>query len=490
MNLLAQVDDILVKARGLTREDQEIGICSHSDDVSPGDIFIVDDAGLPYIDDAFLSGAVMVVCRDTAAATELKVTHQSRLIAIDDFQDVVNGLLDRLYGNAIRQVMLIGVTGTNGKSSTAYFSCGLLSHLGVKTGYIGTMGHGVYGESLVKGRNTTPDLVTIKRYIYNLYQQNCKVVVVEVSSHGIALNRISGINFHAGIFTNLSRDHLDFHGSMHTYKSVKQSFFIDNRNRIAIINSDDEVGREIIENLLEMGADNVFSYGMGRNAPLVDKDYRCTGFSNDKDGYLLEIKGENQMVKAELHVYGDYQIENAMAGVALCAALGHPLEGITKAMASLVPVAGRMECIKVNRKPTICIDFAHTPDAIRTVSEPMVKEKIWCVFGAGGDRDRGKRSEMGKVASAYSEHAIVCDDNARSEVPESIVIDILRGIKNKQTVTVCRDRSRAVCYAVGKADPDDVILLLGKGDEDTTDYGQFRLPLKDVDIARKFLELQ
>lgn len=496
MNINLEAMNIFDKARVLGGGKKSPGICVNSNDVEFGDIFVVQTGASAFVEDAFDRGAVLSICEDQQDFREelarLNEKYPERICFVRGLDTLIYELLDIAYGDAIRKTLLVGVTGTNGKTSTAWFACGLLSGMGIKTGYIGTLGHGVYGEEFQTGRNTTPENITLKRNIANLHQQGCSIVIIEVSSHGISLQRIAGLDFKAAVFTNLSRDHLDFHKSMEAYKAVKKSFFIGHKDRLPVINVDDSVGRKIVKRLVDEGLNNIFTFAVKGAAGNLSHHLSCKSYTDDgMSGYHLELGYMDELVEADFHVAGQFNIENLMAAVSLCCALGYSITKTAYSINNLISVPGRMECLRTDGKPKVCIDYAHTPDGIQNVLKRTAEtDKQWCIFGCGGDRDKGKREEMGDVASTNSDHTVICDDNVRTEVAESILIDIAKGVKNKKGLIICRDRSAAFGYVMDQAETGEVVYLLGKGDERFSDYGVSKLNIKDIDIVTKYMGLQ
>ena len=344
-----------------------IGVCEHTDDLGDKDIFIAWENAASYILPALEKGALAIVCQlDTPGIDEFR--QNDNVIEVENLRHFAFSLVREVYGPNLSQVQLIGVTGTNGKTSTAYFTCQLLELLGVPAGYIGTLGFGVVSAVLGNSRNTTPDFVTLYRYISALYDYGCSHVVMEVSSHALALNRIQGLDFSAGVFTNLSRDHLDFHGSMEAYEDAKLSFFKDYDISNWIINTDYPAGKRLAESKLAKKAGNLIVYG--REIADVD-NYFQYGFIKEEGqpSSLLDIcyAKDHQLMKADLA--GGFNLENLVAAVLVCHVLGFRLEEIAGITAMIKPVPGRMECIEDAKGVKICVDYAHTPAGVEAVME-------------------------------------------------------------------------------------------------------------------------
>jgi UDP-N-acetylmuramoyl-L-alanyl-D-glutamate--2,6-diaminopimelate ligase len=477
-------------ARIKDEHGDDIGVCEHTDDLGEKDIFIASDKASAYIPAALDKGAIAVVC----ASGSVDSSHTGKVVEVDDVRQFAYSLVQAVYGNDIAQVDLVGITGTNGKTSTAHFACQLFGLLGESAGYIGTLGYGVVSEGLVAGRNTTPDVVTLYRYISLLYRRGCRHVVMEVSSHALALNRIEGLDFSIGMFTNLSRDHLDFHGSMEAYEKTKLSFFEDYRVAHWIINADYPAGGKLIERKMAQHDDRFTSYGM--HEAKHGQHFSCR-FMEDAAhaSSMIELTkaGHSELIKAG--VSGQFNLENMVAAILVCHVSGYQLTDVAIAAASVKAVPGRMECVVDRKGVKVCVDYAHTPAGIDAVmGDHMLhageRGKVWCIFGCGGDRDRGKRPIMGRSAASHSQRVILTDDNVRGDQAEEIICDVLAGIEDKTHVIVCRDRRKAIGCVLDSAIRNDLVLLLGKGNESTITYGNHRLSHRDMDAVMQHVSQQ
>ncbi len=479
------VDDLLSKARQFAVRSDLIGVCEHTDDVMAGDIFVAVDKGVDFAHEALDKGAALVVY-DACNRLMDSVPHE-RIIGVENFHGVVRLLVRRIYGCAVDSVSLIGITGTNGKTSTAGFVCQILNTLGRKTGYIGTLGFGVIGLSIVKSRNTTPDMVTLYRYIDILYRQGCEFIAIEVSSHSIALDRIYCLSFFVGIFTNLSRDHLDFHKSMKNYAMVKRSFFIDYKIDCLVVNFDDSTGRQIAE---EWGGDKpILGFSAKHTAPDILK-YYSHGMDADGENNMT-IQYEGKIYELPLSIYGSFNAANMAAAITSCLALHYPIDDVIQAALSISPIPGRMQYFKTERQINVFIDYAHTPAGIQAVltDESVISGDTWCVLGSGGERDPGKRAEMARM-TGYASHVVICDDNVRRDSATRIVVDMLQGVQSKAGTVICRDRSQAIDYALSHAQQGDSLFLLGKGNEDYIDYEKCKIMQSDLDVVKQYSEIK
>lgn len=464
--------------------DAQIGVCSHTDDVTPNDIYIALGEGVRYSRLALDKGALAVIYQVGSKVPDV-LYRQENVYEVDDLNDFIEGVLSEVYGKDIADVDLIGITGTNGKTSCAHFSCQLFNLLEEKSGYIGTLGYGVIGEELSASRNTTPDRITLYRYIALLNRMGCHKVVMEVSSHGIALGRIAGLDFVVGAFTNLSRDHLDFHLTMQAYEETKLSFFTDYSVNKLVVNSDDVAGGNLIRGWSKDSTGELSSYG--KADANRDEYYQYSFNEADRDA-CIEVRYQDSKYELRVNIKGQYNIENLMAAVLICCASGYSLKQIEAITALVKPVPGRLECSRMPNGLNVCVDYAHTPAGMQGVLtdmslQPDVSSATWCVFGCGGKRDRGKRHMMGEVASVNSDYIVITDDNTRGERAETILCDIVDGIDNKSGLTVCRDRGQAIAHVLESADSDDLVLVLGKGDELMMDYGLNKVPHRDIDVV-------
>lgn len=465
---------------------KRIGVCVHTDDLSDNDIFVALGPGVEYIQEASTKGAIAVVC-DTGGSSDHDVDHAGRIYHVNGVEEFARSLITFVYGHEIAQVRLIGITGTNGKTSTAYFASQLLNLLGERAGYIGTLGYGVVGEQLQSSRNTTPDIVTLYRYIAILYREGCKTILLEVSSHAIALGRIDGLRFSVAVFTNLSRDHLDFHGTMDAYEETKFSYFTDYVIDRCLVNISDSSGVALYSSLLDRQDVDAVSYGWayGHGGGYRTVPHYLIDFDSSADVIGL-TSAKQGMSRYKVQLRGIFNIENVSVAIMICHLHGHGMADIAAVVHCVDPVPGRMECLKTDKGSMACVDYAHTPSGVESVlgDKTMSRAKAtvtWCVFGCGGDRDTGKRPLMGEVAARLSDKAVITDDNVRNDRAEEIICDIVSGIASKSGLVVCRDRAKAIEHAVLNAAEGDRIFVLGKGNEAGMNYGGRFLPFNDVD---------
>lgn len=441
------------------------GFSLNTDSLAPGEAFVAlqgeNSHGGDYVEQAIDKGCVVILSegRDIECAVPC--------IRIDNLNKHLSTLAQRFYQQA-QLVKLIGVTGTNGKTSVSLFISQLLEALKVKTGVIGTLG---ISGSDNKTTNTTPDILTIYKALDRYHQQGVEVVVIEVSSHALIQNRVKGLTFDQAIFTNLTQDHLDYHKTMDNYREAKGMLFSGDYSKCVIVNQDDES----------------HTYFLGLAA-----DKRQTTFSIDdfsychinEQGFLCRI---DQFI-FELPLLGRFNLSNALAALASLKALGYSNDEILPHLSRVTPPPGRMQKIANHN---IWIDYAHTPDALenamKTLREHYPEFKLRVLFGCGGNRDVGKRAKMGKIASEHADSVILTNDNPRNEEAQNIVDDIQVGIKEGFEAEVILDRELAIQTAITTLSEDECLLIAGKGHEITQTIGTQILPFSDILVAENAL---
>jgi len=386
----------------------------------------------------------------------------------------------------------IGVTGTNGKTSCAWWLAQLLQRFGKKTGLVGTLGCGVWEneKSLVLQETgyTTPDAPLLEKILKDFLQQGATHVVMEVSSHGLEQGRTRAVTFSSALFTNLSRDHLDYHGSMERYGAAKEKLFVQAGLRHAVINQDDGFGAELALRLrTHMTGLRVITYSLrDKTADIHTQNLYC-----DEAGFRGVLHTPWGTADFQIPVAGDFNLANLLGVLGVLCAEGFALPAVIKGLQVVQAPPGRLEPIVIQGGDVrLFVDFAHTPDALEKVLSTLRKQtkgKLWCVFGCGGNRDEGKRPLMGAVASQLADRCVVTSDNPRSEVPEEIIRQIV-AVMNMQTTTVQKDRQQAIQYAVREAQSGDVILVAGKGHEKYQEANGIKQPFDDVVQARLALE--
>ncbi|WP_051206415.1 UDP-N-acetylmuramoyl-L-alanyl-D-glutamate--2,6-diaminopimelate ligase [Oceanospirillum maris] len=397
---------------------------------------------------------------------------------------------------------LIGITGTNGKTSVSHYLAQLLEMLGEKAAVIGTVGIGALND-LKTATHTTPDLIQLHQVLATLKRQDFNYQVMEVSSHALDQKRTAGVPFEVGIFTNLSRDHLDYHGTMAAYGAAKSALFTQYPLSVALLNADDAYYPELKATIASNNTDvRLLSYSLDK----TDADLYCETLLAHPQGFQLTLNGRWGSFDVSLPLLGDFNVANALAATAVLFALGFKPDQVVAQLRQIKPVAGRMQLVSinealsgdnckdsnVNRLPKVVVDYAHTPDALENALLAVgghIQGCLWCVFGCGGDRDAGKRPLMAEVASRLSDNVIVTSDNPRSENPADIVFQVEAGLIKPATL-VDVDRQRAIEQAILRADTDDVILIAGKGHETYQEIQGVRHYFDDVDVAQAALRLR
>jgi UDP-N-acetylmuramoyl-L-alanyl-D-glutamate--2,6-diaminopimelate ligase len=472
------------------------GMNLDSRDIQPGDLFLactgLNVDGASFIDDAISNGAVAVLWETHAGIQSIPLTYRSKpdgaavpVIAVTNLSQQAGILADRFFGQPSRALFVSGVTGTNGKTSVSQFLAQSLS-ADAPAGVIGTLGHGLY-QQLEMGQHTTPDVVTVHRWLAELREQGAASVTMEVSSHALHQGRVNGVLFDCAVFTNLSRDHLDYHGDMQSYAEAKAGLFSMPGLRHAVVNCDDATGREILASLpSDLG---VMRYGLeAEHQP--DVLGKCLSLSGD--GVEVEVMTPQGKGRFHSKLLGRFNISNLLAVLSVLLLSGIPLQGALARLATVKPVAGRMETFGGDNKPLVVVDYAHTPDALEQVLKALrehTEAKVCCVFGCGGDRDAGKRPLMGEVAEAMADAVILTNDNPRSESPEQIIAAIKQGMRNPDQVQTLTDRREAIAMAISQARRGEVVLVAGKGHETWQQIGNERIPFSDIDEVESQLEV-
>ncbi|WP_409308187.1 UDP-N-acetylmuramoyl-L-alanyl-D-glutamate--2,6-diaminopimelate ligase [Pectobacterium sp. B1J-3] len=455
-----------------------------------GDLFVAvvghQADGRRYIPQAIAQGVAAVVAEAEGEASDgtIREMHGVPVVYLSNLSQRLSALAGRFYRQPAEQLQLIGVTGTNGKTTTTQLLAQWSQALGATSAVMGTVGNGLLGR-VVPTANTTGSAVDVQQVLSQLVDQGATVTAMEVSSHGLVQHRVAALPFAAAVFTNLSRDHLDYHGDMESYEAAKWSLFSEHHVGQAIINADDEVGRRWLSKLPDAVAvtmeSNLVPGCRGRWLKATSVDYHDNGAT---------IRFDSSWGPGEIQskLMGVFNVSNMLLALATLLSLGYPLSQLMVAGSHLQPVCGRMEVFHAEGKPTVVVDYAHTPDALEKALEAArlhCQGQLWCVFGCGGDRDKGKRPLMGGIAEQLADRVIVTDDNPRSEEPQAIVADILTGLLDAGRAQVISGRAEAVTSAIMQAKENDVVLVAGKGHEDYQLIGNRRLDYSDrITVAR------
>lgn len=443
--------------------------------------------GRDFIPSSILNGCNIILYEEKQSKISSEILNKKglTLIPIRNLQLYIGYIAALKHGNPGNKTYNIAVTGTNGKTSISYWLNQIYTHLNKKTGLIGTLGAGIY-PSIMHNNMTTPDPVTLQKVFADFAAKKVDVVVMETSSHAIHQGRINGLDFNTAIFTNLTQDHLDYHGSMENYYQAKKDLFYWQNLQNAIINIDDTYGLRLTKGLkLELPDSlNIMTYGLKK------ADVVASNISISISGTTFDLTYKNQTVRIEVKIIGKFNVYNLLAVASQLIIDGYNLIQIQEVFKYITPVLGRMDAIINPEKPLIVVDFSHTPDslenALLTLREVEHSGKIYCVFGCGGNRDKLKRPIMGEIASKLADVVIVTSDNPRFEEPEEIIDNIVAGIKDGSYQRI-EDRRLAIKYAIEHANANDIILIAGKGHEDYQDIKGVKGHFSDQEVARYFL---
>lgn len=449
------VEDIVINTNNKCKNNVYICLCGSKAD------------GHIYASIAIANGAKAIICSKDIGARNVPV------VVVQDTREAYAIMCANYFGNPAKKLKIVTVTGTNGKSTTAYITAKILQYAGKNTGLIGTMYY-EYAQKKLPSTLTTPDPYELNKLFADMVSENIEYVVMELSAHAIYLKKMYGICSEVCMFTNLTQDHLDFFGDMQTYKEVKKSCFCPQYTRLAIVNIDDPCGHEIINECKIP----VISYGLNNPSDVFALDITDT-----KKGSCFIVNALDEIMTIDCNFYGIFNVYNILSAIACAHSLGIDSQCIAQCLATLAPPQGRFNVIR-SSEVTYIIDFAHTPDGLYNLMREGLKirkQKLIVVFGCGGDRDISKRPIMGKIAGEMADIVIVTSDNPRTESRQSIADDILSGIRNKDKVYVELDRSRAISLAVRLAQKGDVVLIAGKGSENYIDENNKKTPYSDSD---------
>lgn len=466
-------------------------ITNDSRQVKPGCLFLALPGeqidGRHFIAQAIAKGAAAVWYEATDShAGWLPDCTSVPLVPVTNLAEQQSAIAAQFFANPSASLRVIGVTGTNGKTSITHFIAQALTALRARCGVIGTLGNGLPSH-LQAATHTTPDAIQLQRELNRQQGMGIDSVAMEVSSHSLQQGRVNAVAFDVAVFTNLTRDHLDYHGSMEAYGRAKQRLFEMPNLSAAVINGDDVFGQALIRCDAVKRLPHCLTYSLSdANATVSALDIQAQA-----TGYRVIVQVAAQRVSVECALLGRFNISNVLAVFTTLLALGYQPRAIADALSELKAVLGRMQIIKKPGRPAVVVDYAHTPDALRQALLAVREHcagKLWCVFGCGGDRDRGKRADMGQVAAQYSDHVILTNDNPRTEDATQIIDDIQRGMRGAVPCRVELDRAQAIALAISLAKPDDSILVAGKGHEDYQIIGTKRLSFSDSIVVHEKLQ--
>ncbi len=473
------------------------GVALDSRLLSAGDLYLAvagaTTHGLEFVEQVIQSEAAAVLVDDQLDGSFDAALQQLRLAGIaigkvPQLKNRVGQIAAEFYGQPSQHLNVVAVTGTDGKTSVCLFIAKALRKLGHSCGYIGTLGWGV--ETLASTALTTPDAVSLQRMLAELRAQGAATVAIEASSHGIAEGRLDAVAIDVAVLTNFGRDHLDYHKTLEHYKASKAQLFSWPSLSAIVVNQHDELGAELLS------GSSIPGYAFScEPANCKDVTHTHTLIAGREvkltaSGIQFDLLEENQSHTVNSGLFGRFNVENLLACHGALRALGHAANDSVNVLGLLNAVPGRMEQFSIAGRPTVVVDYAHTPQALESAIAALREHAdgvLWLVFGCGGDRDKGKRLPMGKAAEAAN-HVIVTDDNPRFEASQSIIDAILSGMQNPQAAVVIADRRKAIAYAISHAAKNDVVLIAGKGHEDYQVTNGERLPFSDRVVVDALLK--
>jgi UDP-N-acetylmuramoyl-L-alanyl-D-glutamate--2,6-diaminopimelate ligase len=481
--LLQGLPDVLCQG-----DVQVTGITSDSRMVNKGDLFVAyrNTNVMAYVKSAIDSGASAVIVESEQLPDIPK--HRVPVIALPQLRAQAGLIAARFFGHPSHNMNVVGVTGTNGKTTVSYLIAQALDNkYPGRSGLIGTLGYGPFNH-ISNGPNTTPEPVTIQNTLANLQQNKIDAVAMEISSHGLEQYRVTGVEFDIAVFTNLSRDHLDYHQTMENYAASKRRLFSDYLIRKAVINLDDAFGRELIEEF----QDKIELAGYTLRPTSQNQFPVVSAYivSNNTSGMTLEVNSPWGKGTLTSGLIGEFNASNLLASLSTLCLSDVSFTDAISSLSKCSSIPGRMESFRQKEAPVVIVDYAHTPDALRQALQALQDQSsgnLICVFGCGGERDQGKRTEMGKVAEEFSDHIYLTNDNPRHESAEAIVEDIISGIKDRSRITKELDRRCAIMMAIDSASSNDVVLIAGKGHEEYQEIAGVRFALSDRLIVQEIL---
>ena len=463
------------------------GLTLDSRRVRPGDAFVavpgISVDGRDYIEDAIRAGAGAVLAEENESGVQM---HGGiPVIAMPELSRNLGHLAARFHGNPGANMQVLGVTGTNGKSSTAWFLRDALEADGVSCALIGTLGL-FHGGSHRETVHTTPDALALHAALAEFRDAGARAVVMEVSSHALDQDRLQAVPMTVAVFTNLTHEHLDYHQDMESYYRAKARLFHRPGLELAVLNLDDDAGRRLAGEL-SPGLPCLGYSGTDR----PDADVVASGFRATPQGMEASVHAGKQTLSLRLPLYGSFNLNNVLAVAAVLHGLGRDARAMARALNAITPVPGRMEPVPASaHAPRVLVDYAHTPDALEhalQAARAHFRGALWCVVGCGGERDRDKRPLMAAVAERGADRVVLTSDNPRGEPPEGILEEMKKGLARPEQAVVCVDRRQAVEKAVRDAAPEDVVLIAGKGHERWQEVAGTRHPMDDRELARTAL---
>ncbi|MGI9172171.1 MAG: UDP-N-acetylmuramoyl-L-alanyl-D-glutamate--2,6-diaminopimelate ligase [Chthoniobacterales bacterium] len=438
--------------------------------------------GHQFIDQAIERGATVIVAEQPVQQA------RATCVEVEDTRRALADLSAAFYDRPARRLKLAAVTGTNGKTTTTFLIKHICEKAGLRCGLIGTVRYEI-GERVLPATRTTPFALELQELLAQIVNAGCKAAAMEVSSHALAQERTRGVEWDVAVFTNLTQDHLDFHGTMENYFDAKVKLFTDlalqqhKKKSVAIVNIDDRYGEKLLDRLPKEFP--VITYGLG-----VRADFRASNYRPEFSGtsYQLDARGKSYLVR--LPLIGRFNVANSLAALAAASSLGISVRDAVLSLAKSPQVPGRLEAVPAKRQFQVYVDYAHTPDALlnvlKTVRE-LSPRKVIVVFGCGGDRDRQKRLLMGRVADQNADFSIITSDNPRKEDPDAIIAEVEKGFRSEHYEKLA-DRTEAITRAISLAQPRDIVVIAGKGHEAYQEFSDHTVPFDDLQVAKRALE--
>ena len=460
-----------------SREKEVYSLCNDSRSAAPGSLFFAKKGkvydGHTFIPKAIAAGCVAIVTDlfDPFIKGVVQVVHK-------DVNALEALIAARFYGDPSKKLKVIGITGTNGKTTSSYLIRHILESSGISTGLSGTV-ETVIGPMKIPAKRTTEDLLTGQKLLFEMVRAGCKASVMEVSSHGLDQGRVEGIHFAFSLFTNLSEEHLDYHGTMEEYAKAKAKLFA--KSDQCAVNKDSP-----FSSLMIGEKKDVSTYGLTKEADLFAQEITYT-----TEGTKATFVYKGGQESFETPLIGEFNLYNCLGAVSIAHLFGVSFKGAVAACKTFPHVPGRME--RVDHEKRVFVDYAHTPDALvraLTTLRSLTKGRLLCLFGCGGERDEGKRPKMGKIAYDLADLVFITNDNPRGESPEKIIGAILQGIPGKEKVTIEMDRKKAIEKAISRLEAEDTLLIAGKGHESRQVFGEYTAHFDDRIVAKELLSLQ
>ncbi|MBI1803267.1 MAG: UDP-N-acetylmuramoyl-L-alanyl-D-glutamate--2,6-diaminopimelate ligase [Ignavibacteria bacterium] len=479
----------------VTHDVEVHGIQYDSRKITHGDVFVAmkgtGQDGHAYITDAISKGAKVVVLQDDAALSDSYFMHTGvAKVVVPNTRIALAQIAKNFYGKPASRLTMIGVTGTNGKTTTTHLITSVVESGGMKTGLIGTIEYVIGGESF-PATHTTPESLELNELLAQMVERDCTAAVMEVSSHALHQHRVEGVPFRIAVFTNLTQDHMDYHGSMEAYFNAKKILFEQlSPESWAIVNLDDPYGRRFLESTRS----RTISYGI----QVAAADVKATQVSLSMQGTGMTIVHGREETPITSPLIGGFNVSNILAAFSAGIALGIPKSTIRNAIHSMKSVRGRFEPVVSPNGWTAVIDYAHTPDALEKTlgaikdmrSSATNRGRTITVFGCGGDRDRTKRPKMAHIATTLSDITFITSDNPRHEDPDVIIEETKFGVVPGKEVYTETDRRKAIAKALARAVPGDVVLIAGKGHEDYQIFGDEKIHFSDREVVEEFIRLR